>query len=402
MAARPARSGLGTPARSGHRSATCASAARSRSPSAPNLSNLYATAAQTFQNGLTDPCDQPGGTNSSNNINANPNRVKNCAAAGIPTTITYVNNDNVTVTTPWTNQPTAGVAGINSGNPNLVPESGYSFTLGSVYTPSFAPGFSISVDYYNVRVKNVISGLTGQAIINRCYDDPSGINNIFCAAVFRRSSSNAVENLTFNGQSNRQIQTTTFNFSTAGNGSGFINQPYNFAKLATRGIDIDVAYDHKFNDDFAINLRAIVSYVMDRLSYSYITEPNRYDRIDSTLGDPKWQGQFTANIKLGSFDVNYNARYVGKQIVSGLSYETFFPSQGRSALNPDARPFVFYNPIVYQNIRLGVNVNKDYRLYLGVDNLTNQLPPYDATGTGSDAIYPNMGRFFYAGAQIRF
>ncbi|WP_163070537.1 TonB-dependent receptor domain-containing protein, partial [Acinetobacter baumannii] len=73
------------------------------------------------------------------------------------------------VTTPWTNQPTAGVAGINSGNPNLVPESGYSFTLGSVYTPSFAPGFSISVDYYNVRVKNVISGLTGQAIINRCY-----------------------------------------------------------------------------------------------------------------------------------------------------------------------------------------------------------------------------------------
>ncbi|WP_164142517.1 hypothetical protein, partial [Serratia marcescens] len=68
---------------------------------------------------------------------------------------------------------------------------------------------------------------------------------------------------------------------------------------------IDVAYDHKFNDDFAINLRAIVSYVMDRLSYSYITEPNRYDRIDSTLGDPKWQGQFTANIKLGSFDVNY-------------------------------------------------------------------------------------------------
>ncbi|NWP15622.1 hypothetical protein, partial [Escherichia coli] len=83
----------------------------------------------------TDPCDQPGGTNSSNNINANPNRVKNCAAAGIPTTITYVNNDNVTVTTPWTNQPTAGVAGINSGNPNLVPESGYSFTLGSVYTP---------------------------------------------------------------------------------------------------------------------------------------------------------------------------------------------------------------------------------------------------------------------------
>ncbi len=375
----------------------------SKSVRAPNLSNLYATAATTFQNGFTDPCDQPGGTNSANNINANPNRAKNCAAAGVPTTITYTDpTSNAVLTRAWTNQTTAGLAGINSGNPNLLPETGYSFTVGSVFTPSFVPGLTISVDYYNVRVKNVISGLTGQAIINRCYDDPSGINNIFCAAVFRRTSTNAVENLTFNGQSTRQIDQSTFNLTLAGNGNSFINQPYNFAKLSTRGIDIDVGYEKKFNDDFAISLRTVVSYVMDRLSYSYITEPNRYDRIDSTLGDPKWQGQFTANVKLGVFDVNYNARYVGKQIVSSLSYETFFPSQGRAALNPDARPFVFYDPIVYQNIRLGVNVSKEYRLYFGVDNVTNELPPYDATGTGNDAIYPNMGRFFYAGAQVRF
>ena len=100
--------------------------------------------------------------------------------------------------------------------------------------------------------------------------------------------------------------------------------------------------------------------------------------------------------------MNYNARYVGKQIVSGLAYETFFPSQGRTPTNPDARPFIYYDPIIYQSVRVGVNVTKDYRLYFGVDNLTNELPPYDATGTGNDAIYPNTGRFFYAGAQVRF
>lgn len=374
-----------------------------RSVRAPNLSNLYATAATTFANGLTDPCDQAGGTNSGNNINAGPNRVKNCAAAGIPTSITFVDPaSGATLVKPWTNQSASGVAGVNQGNPNLSPEVGLSFTTSMNYAPHYIPGLNFKVTYYNIRVKNVISGLTGQAIINRCYDDPGGINNTFCAAVFRRTTTDPVTNQTFNGQTSRTIDTSQFTFGLAGNGNGFINQPFNFAKLATRGLDFDAAYVHAFRSNLQLNLRLQVSYVMDRLQYTYITEPNRYDRIDSTLGDPKWQGQFTINGKWGPVDLNYNARYVGKQIVSALTYETFFASQGRPATNPDARPFVYYNPIVYHSLRLGVNATDKYRFYAGVDNLTNKLPPYDLTGTGNDAIYPNTGRFFYAGAEFKF
>jgi outer membrane receptor protein involved in Fe transport len=376
----------------------------SRSVRAPNLSNLYATSAQTFANGLTDPCDQPGGTNNANNITTNPNRARNCAAAGVPTTVTYTDpTSGLPVTVPFTNQATSGIAGVNQGNLGLQPEIGNSFTVSSIFTPRFVPGLTIKIDYYNIRVNNVISGLTGQAIINRCYDDPSGINNVFCAAVFRRTSANQVENATFLGQTNRSINQVPFTFATSGNGVSFINQPYNFAQLKTRGIDFDAAYTKRFRENLGINVRLVASYVIDRLQYTYITEPTRYDRIDSTLGDPKWQGQFTAALDAGAFDISYNGRYVGRQIVSALSYETFFASQGRPALNPDARPFVFYDPIVYHNIRLGLNANdKKYRFYVGVDNLTNELPPYDATGTGNDAIYPNQGRFFYAGFETKF
>ncbi|MBI0476785.1 TonB-dependent receptor [Sphingomonas sp. MA1305] len=377
----------------------------SRSVRAPNLSNLYATQAVTFANGLTDPCDQPGGTNSSNNITANPNRARNCAAAGIPTTITFANPANPAeiITRPWTNQASSGVAGYNQGNPNLTPEVGNSFTLGGILAPEALPGFTLKVDYYNIRVKNVISGLTGQAILNRCYDDPGGINNQFCAAIFRRTTNDPTTNLTFNGQTSRTIDTYIIPpFPLVGNGIGFINQPYNFAQLKTRGIDFDAAYSHRFSENFGINVHGIVSYLMDRLSYSYITEPNRYDRIDSTLGDPRWRGNLSVLLSLKNVDLNYVANYVGKQIVSGLSYETFFASQGRPALNPDARPFVYYDPIVYQNVRIGVNANDRYRFYFGVDNVTNELPPYDATGTGNDAIYPNTGRFFYAGVEVKF
>jgi len=374
-----------------------------RSVRAPNLSNLYATAATTFVNGLTDPCDQPGGTNSGNNITANPNRTANCAAAGIPTTITFADpQSGAQLVRPWTNQSASGVAGVNQGNLGLTPEIGYSFTVGTIYTPHQVPGLSLKVEYYNIRVKNVISGLTGQAIINRCYDDTNGIDNTFCAAVFRRATGDPTTNLTFNGQTTRTIDQAQFTFPTAGTGIGFINQPFNFAQLKTRGIDFDASYARDFSENWGVNVRFQVSYVMDRLNYAYITEPNRYDRLDSTLGDPRWQGAFNAAVHSGPIELSYNARYVGKQIVSGLVYETFFASQGRPALNPDARPFVYYDPIVYHNARINLRANDKYRFFFGVDNLTNELPPYELTGTGSDAIYPNTGRFFYAGAEFKF
>ncbi len=323
----------------------------------------------------------------------------------MPTTITFTNpQTGEVVTAPFSNIPGAGVAGINQGNLGLTPEIGNSFTAGVIFSPEFIPGLVIKADYYNIRVKNVISGLSGQAIIDRCYDDPTGIDNIFCAAVFRRTSTDPTLNATFNGQTTRTIQGIQIpGFATAGNGISFLNQPYNFALLKTRGIDFDAAYTRRFSENFGINLRTVVSYVMDRLSYSYIAEPGRFDRLDTTLGDPRWQGQFTAAADAGIFDVSYNARYVGKQIVSGFGYETFFTNQGRGPTNPDARPFVFYDPVVYHNIRVGLSANdKKFRFYFGIDNVSNELPPYDATGTGADAIYPNNGRFFYAGFETKF
>ncbi len=379
----------------------------SRSVRAPNLSNLYASQSTTFVS-VADPCDQPGGTNASNNITSNPNRIRNCAAAGIPTTITFTDpTTGAQLIRPWTNQSPSTIPGVNQGNIGLTPEVGNSFTLGLVYQPQQVPGLTFKVDYYNIRVKNVISGLTGQQIINRCYDDTNGINNQFCAAVFRRQSSDPVQNGTFLGQTGRTIDQSQFTFAQAGNGISFINQPYNFAALKTNGIDLDVQYAKRFSENASLNANFTVAYIFNRLNYTYIAEPGRYDRQDSMLGDPKWQARFNLNGKVGVIDFGYTARYVGRQIVSGLVYETFFASQGRPALNPDARPFVYYSPIVYHDARIGVNATEKFRLYLGVDNITNQLPPYELTGigntaTGNDAIYPNIGRFLYAGVEARF
>ena len=41
-------------------------------------------------------------------------------------------------------------------------------------------------------------------------------------------------------------------------------------------------------------------------------------------------------------------------------------------------------------------------MYVGVDNAFDLLPPLDTTGLGSDAIYTNVGRFFYGGFAVKF
>lgn len=359
-----------------------------RSVRAPTLSDLYTSASQTFANGLVDPCSQT-------SINENPNRTRNCAAAGIPTTFTLPDGSVV----PWTNVATSGLPGINSGNAELNPEIGKSLTIGAVFQPSFIPGLSVSVDYYNIKIGQAINSLTGQAIINRCYDDPVSIDNPFCSAVFRRDSASAIENKTFVGQGGRRFSGFP-DFVLPTTGSGFISQPFNFAKLKTSGIDLDAAYSFAVKDA-KFNLRGIVSWLEKREFFTYITDPARSDRVHGTLGDPRWQGQFSANANIGDFDIGYDMRYVGKQAIA--AWETQNSHQGRAPQNADAFPFKNYSAVFYHDVQFGFAVNDKFRFYVGVDNVADKLPPYGLTGTGAGSgIYPVMGRYYYSGVRVNF
>lgn len=383
-----------------------------RSVRAPNLSNLYATPADTFSAAAwTDPCDQAGApnNNTTNNITSNPNRAENCRLAGIPTTLTYVDGAGNTVTVPWYNQGGSSILGTTQGNPGLKSEVGKSWTVGAVFQPDFVPGLTVSIDYYNITVDNIIASLAGQNVINQCYDDPGGIDNQYCAAIFRRAATgNPITDYAFLGQNSRRLQNRTED-SFARAGSSFLQQPFNFVSQKTSGIDLDVNYRTALTDGLNLHLRSLVSWVENREQFTSVTVPTQSTRILSTLGDPVWQGALTATLEAKNWDFTYNARYVGKQMLLGVTYETIREWQGRQPTNPDIRPFDYYEPVVYHNVRLGLKTSKDTRFYMGVDNLTNELPPYDLTGTEnpsatgqSGAVYPNTGRFFYAGFEFSF
>ncbi|MFL6788752.1 MAG: TonB-dependent receptor domain-containing protein, partial [Sphingomicrobium sp.] len=119
---------------------------------APNLFELFNPPTVGLTNLGIDPC-----AGNAPNVNADLRAV--CIAQGAPPgTIGQITN------------PTAAQANIlTGGNVNLEPEKANTWTLGVVFVPEFLPKFSMSIDYYNIRVKDVIGTATPGDLINACF-----------------------------------------------------------------------------------------------------------------------------------------------------------------------------------------------------------------------------------------
>lgn len=375
-------------------------AAFATSVRAPTQSDLFSTPSQNFAF-LADPCDAA-------NITAGPNRVANCAAAGVPTvynaaTVTACASTAFTGTagvTPWVNcSARTSSTGFNSGgNPTLVAEKGRSITLGMVVEPRWIPGLNFTVDWYRIRVTNRIAALGAQTILNLCYDSPTTVNS-FCGTV------------------NRDPATGLFVQPAV------ISGGINFAKQETEGMDFDLSYRRTFENGHRITLRAIATRVIILDNYLDPTLPNLPDRQLGELGDPLWAANFSLNYDFGGVDVSYGARYIGKGTIgvwesqnrytgvcptSGVTGSSGRPcTAGQLALldptNADLTEEVFYPGVIYHSVRINFQTgDKKYNFYLGVDNLMDKKPPFGLLGTAGGDPYDTVGRFMYAGFRAEF
>lgn len=330
-------------------------ASYSTSVRSPTLSDLYDPLSQNFAF-VQDPCDEL-------YIGNNPNRAANCAAAGVP--VGFQN----TIARSQTIEYRSG------GNELLTEERGKSYTIGAVIAPQAVPGVSLTVDYYNIEVENLIATLGPQTILNLCYDDPSGINNQYCQLIQRDPGG-----------------LITPGFPISGG--------VNYAAQKTSGVDVELAYRKTFDNGHRLNFRGIATRVLTLNNFVNPVNPEFSDRQLSELGDPAWAANANVNYDFGAFDIGYTLRYLGKQTIG--AYENYFSHQGRPATNEDFTREVFYPAVFYHNLRFGFEPVNDFEFYLGVDNLFDRDPPFGLLGTAGGEPYESFGRFFYAGARIDF
>ena len=336
---------------------------------APNLRELYEAQGQNFAPAPNDPC-------SARNINAGSStRAANCAAAGRPANYDFEYRQSLSI--------------LSGGNPNLTEETSDNYTVGTVITPRFAPGLSLTVDYFAITVNKVISSIDAQTILNNCYDS-ADLNNPFCS-LFTRAGANGGPQ----GEQPFQVLEGSLLAST-----------FNFAKLKARGIDAELAYRHDFGS-FSAGFKANYTRFLQRDDFTDPSDPSFADRILSEAGTPKDRMTANADATFGKITVGYQFRWIGKQVFGAA--ENTYSVNGQDPQNPDYSDPRFYGNVFYHDIRAELAVNDQFAIYGGVDNLTNRFGPFGSTGIGASTdnvgntgLFENKGRSFYAGVRAKF
>jgi len=122
---------------------------------APTVADLYGGVSQSFEF-YTDPCDTSFGQAAGN---------ARCTA-DTPAGFRQKAQAGALAPGPGTQTPIPFLSG---SNPELTPETSESKTLGLVWSPTFAEGLNLSLDWWTIKIENTIVADDPSSMLDDCY-----------------------------------------------------------------------------------------------------------------------------------------------------------------------------------------------------------------------------------------
>lgn len=333
---------------------------RARSVRVPTPGELGG-GGQTF-GVVNDPCTAA-------RRNENPTRAANCAADGVD---------------PNYSPPTVveqSVAGFQVGNPDLEPEEATTLTYGLVWTPTFVPNLSVTVDRFEIEVDKFVNLFGRQSIANLCYDSP---DRQFCDLVTRGA--------------NPVVAGATYVLNA-------VNDTFdNISAYDISGVDVELAYRFNIADMFRAD--------RDYGGLAIAVRGTFYDKAE-TVPSP---GSDTIDLLGFAGGSTTDQGFLRRQIIADLNYDVGPWSAswnirhiGSTKMSPFEEGFPEIGSHTYHNVRFGFDFGEGSEMYLGVTNLFDKDPPFFASGTSGTqaldtipAFYDVFGRSYYAGTKVRF
>ncbi len=350
-----------------------------RAVRAPNIGELFSPqqgnqlVIGTPPGALGDPCD----IRSTARTGANGAQVAAlCVAQGIPqaaiSSYTF---------------PTTATGQLVSGNTNLTPERADTYNFGIVLNSPFQSGLlsdlTLSVDYYNIAVKNVISTVPGLTVLSKCFNldgsNPSyDRTNLYCGLLSRDNSGQLVNVATpflnlgsvkTDGVEAQVNWTVPAPFLRGNSGRLFVNAA--------------VGWLHNYK------LQLIPGAA--ELDYTGISNGAAGVSSLPPRATPKWKSVTSFGYRSDVTTLGLRWRYQSamKDTTSVLTPATAQVGVGAYAL---------------WDMFGTVRVNKAIEFRAGVNNLFDRGLPFVASSqNGTDvALYDPIGRSFYLGARVNF
>jgi len=325
---------------------------------APDIIELFGGGFGGLGSG-TDPCNSAAGGLRATNATV----AANCTALGVPTVYT---------------QPATTIPIRSGGNPMLNPERGETYTIGAVLTPRFAPGLSISVDYFNVKVKDAITAVSGFLTnqLNDCYSSSD-----FAA---RAANSN---DICF-GYGDRSANGDLLRVNAGS---------LNLQELSTSGVDFSLTYatepDVLVPGSLTLDLRGSYLDSFNQAGREYVGQ-----FVGGIAGDtsyPRWRGVSSLSYAIDTFTVRWTANFVNA--MQDSSYGTTVPVT--NFLNYSGVPSYWSHDLLFK-----VADVKGLDFTVGVNNLFDKDPPYAFVSTRNTlpSTYDQIGRYFFMAVRAKF
>jgi iron complex outermembrane receptor protein len=364
-----------------------------RAVRAPNISELFAPLVSGLTNLSTDPCASF--NDKGERIAPTPagNLAAICLAQGAPASQLGL------IQTPTSGQAVA----TGGGNPNVGPEKSDSITAGIVFQPTqFIRGLSITVDYYNIKVKRAITNPTPGDIINACFITAPSASSTACTSIRREPVTGAL----------------------SGDQSVFTGLPQplsNLGKIKTDGIDLGVNYRTPLFQDVKLALSFQGNYTHDSKFQATPTSLNRectgYYSVNCASIQPKfsWNSRATFSF-FNNVDLSVLWRHVDKVryepvAITSAATTPFSGTLTGGQLAGDTYNFGKIPSYDYIDLSTRIGVAENFDFTITVQNLFDKKPPIVGSTVGSTlynsgntypSTYDALGRRFAVGARLHF
>jgi iron complex outermembrane recepter protein len=276
---------------------------------------------------------------------------------------------------------------VTDPNPNLKPEKAHETGVGVVFQPVEVPGLGLSVDYYDIDIKDVIETPSFNYVLDEC---SAGVT-AYCPEV-ERGANGLLEAI------------TVF--------------PENQAELIAKGVDYEFNYDRRladFVDSWKGNLglRLTATETLDLITNTGIPSPSEVLNAVGYGSVPRWGVFGTLTYDLDRWRFAWNERYDSSVqfsntlIACGSNCPTPIPA-GFQTIDYSRVPSYFLADVSV-SYRFHEQGSSTAEWFIAVDNVFNRIPPaYPDQVAGATyslatnpALYDMLGTAFRAGIRFK-
>ncbi|MFK7913392.1 MAG: TonB-dependent receptor plug domain-containing protein [Pseudomonadales bacterium] len=333
-----------------------------RAVRAANIQELFLPQGFNLFDMDVDPC---GGVLDGNGLTAAGRSFEECARSGV----TAAQFGNIP------DSPAGQYNFLQGGNPSLAPEEADTYTFGVIYQPGFVDDLTISLDYYDIEIKEGISNLTPEFILNECLDG----NTSQCAQVNR----GGVGDLWIGSDVN--------------NSGNIVALQDNLAIERVKGFDLVVDYSMELGDLGTLSFRNIAA-LIDTWDQQELAGAPAVDCVGN------WGA--TCGYPTPEFQNNLRATWVTPWSVT-LSGAWRFIDEiedlGGAGVDLDS--------VHYFDLAGYWDINEYATITLGMNNVLDEAPPIAGNAAGPSingngnifpGMYDHLGRYWFGRATFTF